>query len=45
MEDDPLKCISLSEEFEDEIGTTFEEIDVKTLKLEDFCFRSFFLLI
>ena len=23
---------------------TFEEIDVKTMKLEDFCFRSFFLL-
>jgi hypothetical protein len=45
MEDDPEKWISSSEEFGDEIGMAFEVIDVKTLKLEDFCFRSFFFLL
>ena len=41
MEDDPLKCVSSS----DEIGTAFEEIDVTTLKLEDFVFVVSFHLI
>ena len=42
----PLKIYFFSsEETGDQTGMDFEEIDVQTLNLEDFCFRSFFHLI